>query len=69
MATVKINKVKAFREVLGIPQHEMSRMLSISQPSYNRKEKKRKFSDEEKIILTDYFKKYFPNETLESIFF
>ena len=43
MATVKINKVKAFREALGIPQHEMSRMLSISQPSYNRKEKKESF--------------------------
>lgn len=69
MATVKINKVKAFREALEKPQHEIAKILGVSQPSYNRKEKNRRFTDEEKVILTDYFKKYFPNETLESIFF
>jgi len=33
------------------------------------KERQQKFSDTEKVILTNFFKKNFPEETLESIFF
>lgn len=69
MNAVKINKVKAFREVLNKSQYEMAILLNISQGTYCKKERRRKFTDDEKIILTNYFKENFPNETLESIFF
>lgn len=69
MDTVKINKIKAFREALNKSQSEMANFLNISQGTYCKKECKQKFSDSEKVILTSYFKKSFPNETLESIFF
>lgn len=69
MNEVKINKVKAFREALNKSQYEMAILLNISQGSYCKKERRRKFTDDEKIILTNYFKENFPNETLESIFF
>ena len=69
MNKVKINKVKAFREALNKSQSEMAILLNISQGTYCKKERRRKFSDKEKIILTNYFKENFPNESLESIFF
>lgn len=69
MNNIKVNKVRAFREALGKTQGEMSELLGISQPSYNRKEKNRNFSDVEKITLTKFFKEFFKDETLESIFF
>lgn len=69
MNEVKINKVKAFREALNKSQYEMAILLNITQGTYCKKERRRKFTDDEKIILTNYFKENFPNETLESIFF
>lgn len=69
MNAFKINKVKAFREALNKSQYEMANLLNISQGTYCKKERQRKFSDNEKIILTNFFKENFPNETLESIFF
>ena len=69
MNEVKINKVKACREALNKSQYEMAILLNISQGTYCKKERRRKFTDDEKIILTNYFKENFPNETLESIFF
>lgn len=69
MNVFKINKVKAFREAINKSQSEMANLLNISQGTYCKKERQRKFSDNEKIILTNFFKENFPNETLESIFF
>ena len=69
MNRVKINKVKAFREALNKSQYDMAILLNISQGTYCKKERQRKFSDNEKIILSTFFKETFPNETLESIFF
>ena len=69
MNKVKINKVKAFREALNKGQSEIATLLGISQSTYCKKERRQKFSDNEKIILTSDFKKSFPSETLESIFF
>ena len=69
MNVFKINKVKAFREALNKSQYEMANLLNISQGTYCKKERQRNFSDNEKIILTNFFKENFPNETLESIFF
>ena len=56
MNEVKINKVKAFREALNKSQYEMAILLNISQGTYCKKERRRKFTDDEKIILTNYFK-------------
>ena len=64
MSVVKINKIKALREALNKSQY-----VNISQGTYCKKERKQRFSDSEKVILTNYFKESFPNETLESIFF
>ena len=69
MNTVRINKVKAFREALNKRQSDMADYLNISQGTYCKKERKQKFTDSEKVILTNYFKKSFPEENLESIFF
>jgi hypothetical protein len=69
MNVVKINKIKALREALNKSQFEMASYLNISQGTYCKKERKQRFSDSEKVILTNYFKESFPNETLESIFF
>jgi len=69
MNTVKINKIKAFREALNKRQSDMADYLNISQGTYCKKERKQKLSDSEKVMLTNYFKKSFPEETLESIFF
>ena len=69
MSKIKINKVKAFREALNKNQSEMANLLKISQGTYCKKERQQKFSDTEKITLTNFFKKNFPDETLESIFF
>ena len=69
MNTVRINKVKAFREALNKRQSDMADYLNISQGTYCKKERKQKFTDSEKVILTNYFKKSFPEETLERIFF
>lgn len=66
---VKINKVKALREALNKKQSEIAGFLNISQSTYCKKERQQKFSDNEKLMLTNYFKQSFPSETLESIFF
>lgn len=66
---VKINKVKALREALNKKQSEIASFLNISQSTYCKKERQQKFSDNEKLMLTSYFKQSFPSETLESIFF
>lgn len=69
MEKIKINKVKALREALNKKQSEIASLLNISQSTYCKKERKQKFSDNEKLMLTSYFKQSFPSETLESIFF
>lgn len=69
MVKIKINKVKALREALNKKQSEIADFLNISQSTYCKKERQQKFSDNEKLMLTSYFKQSFPSETLESIFF
>lgn len=69
MEKIKINKVKALREALNKKQSEIASLLNISQSTYCKKERQQKFSDNEKLTLTSYFKQSFPSETLESIFF
>lgn len=70
MQPITISKVRAFRNALGKTQKEMSELLNIHYGVYGRKERMLvSFTDKEKVILLNYFKKYFPNETIDSLFF
>ncbi len=70
MKTIKINKVQAYRKALGLKQSELSEILNISVPMYSRKERRETaFTDNEKVKLLNFFKRYFPNETMIVYFF
>lgn len=70
MELVKVSKVLSYRKALGKTQKDMSRLLNIHHVVYSRKERMLvPFSDKEKIILLKYFKDFFPNETIDSLFF
>ena len=70
MEELKISKVRAYRYALGKTQKEMSELLNIHHVVYGRKERMLvAFTDKEKVILLNYFKEYFPKETIDSLFF
>ena len=70
MQPIKISKVRSYRYALGKTQKEMSELLNIHHVVYGRKERMLvAFTDKEKVILLNYFKEYFPNETIDSLFF
>lgn len=70
MQEIKMNKIQAYRKTLGVKQKEMAKMLNISVIMYGRKERKlNPFTDTEKVKLLNYFKKYFQDETIDSLFF
>lgn len=70
MQKIKINKVQAYRKALGLKQREMAEMLNISLVMYSKKERKETaFTDIEKVKLLNYFRQYFQNETIDSLFF
>lgn len=70
MEIVKVSKVLSYRKALGKTQKDMSRLLNMHHVVYSRKERMLvPFSDKEKITLLKYFKEFFPNETIDSLFF
>lgn len=70
MQPIKISKIRAYRHALGKTQKEMSELLNIHHVVYGRKERMlAAFTDKEKVTLLNYFKEYFPNETIDSLFF
>lgn len=70
MKTLKINKIQAYRKALGLKQRDISSMLGISVVMYSKKERKETpFTDTEKVKLLKYFKEYFKDETIDSLFF
>ena len=70
MQPIKISKVRSYRYALGKTQKEMSELLNIHHVVYGRKERMLvAFTDKEKVTLLNYFKEYFPNETIDSLFF
>lgn len=70
MKEPKINKIRAYREALNLSQKEMSKLINVHHVVYSRKERKLvDFTDKEKVTLLAYFKEYFPNETIDSLFF
>ncbi|OOV36874.1 transcriptional regulator [Staphylococcus sp. MB371] len=67
---MKINKVKGYRNYLSLTQEQMAFKLGISKQSYFNKETCRNtFNDKEKIIFKNLLTPYFPNITIEDIFF
>lgn len=65
-----INKVKGYRNMLGLSQKDMADKLSISINAYRNKENgKVEFRDNEKIIIKEMILPIFPQVTLEEIFF
>ena len=70
MKEIKINKIQAYRKALNLKQHDLAKMLGISVVMYSKKERKETpFTDTEKVILLKHFKKYFANESIDSLFF
>lgn len=70
MQTLKINKIQAYRKALNLKQRDISSMLGISVVMYSKKERKETpFTDNEKVKLLKYFKEYFKDETIDSLFF
>jgi putative DNA-binding phage protein len=70
MQPIKISKVRSYRQALGKTQKEMSELLNIHHVVYGRKERMLvSFTDKEKVKLLNYLKEYFPNETIDSLFF
>lgn len=70
MEEIKINKIQAYRKALKLKQHDLAKMLGISVVMYSKKERKETpFTDTEKVILLKHLKKYFTNESIDSLFF
>ena len=66
----KINKVKAFREAIGLTQKDLARILDISVDSYSRKERGvSDFRKNEMIEIAAIFKNNGIDENLQDIFF
>ena len=66
----KISKIREYRYAIGKTQKEMSELLNINHVVYGRKERRVvAFTDKEKVTLLNFFKEYFPNETIDSLFF
>ncbi|MCK1166918.1 MULTISPECIES: helix-turn-helix transcriptional regulator [Streptococcus] len=65
-----MNKIKGYRNMLGLTQEELGKKLGISKQSYYNKETgKTSFSDNEKIMFKTLLQPLFPEITLEEIFF
>lgn len=66
----KPNKIKGYRNMLGLTQEQMGRKLGMTKQTYHNKEVgKNAFSDKEKIEFKHLLLPLFPNITIEDIFF
>ncbi|MDQ8760235.1 helix-turn-helix transcriptional regulator [Streptococcus ruminantium] len=64
------NKIRGYRNMLGMTQEQISKKLKMSKQSYHNKETGRSsFSDEEKLAFKKMLLPLFPNITIEDIFF
>lgn len=66
----KSDKIRGYRHMLGKTQAQMAEMLNISPQSYHNKEcGKVRFTDDEKMIFKKMLLPFFPDITIEDIFF
>lgn len=64
------NKLLGMRKAVGVTQAEIAKYLNIAQITFSRKESgKSEFKRTEMENITTFFKKYYPDITLEEIFF
>lgn len=66
------NKLVGLRTSIGKTQADFAKLLGITQGTYSKKEKEvgdYEFSKSEIKILINYLKRYFPDLTVEEIFF
>lgn len=66
-----VNKVKGYRNMLGLSQTEMAKLIGISSKQvYSQKENnKNSFNDDEKKRFKEVLEQYFPDITIDDIFF
>lgn len=64
------NEISQYRKFLGYTQKEMADIFGISTQSYYRKEKGYSpFNDEEKVKLKEMINEFFPELTIDDLFF
>lgn len=64
------SKVRGYRSMLKLSQKDMARQLGISQTAYRNKESgKVDFKDREKVEILKILRPFFPEVTIEDIFF
>ncbi|MGT2960015.1 helix-turn-helix transcriptional regulator [Streptococcus caballi] len=64
------NKIRGYRNMLGMTQKQLGEKLGMTKQSYHNKETGRNsFSDSEKIAFKQLLLPMFPEITIEDIFF
>lgn len=67
---MSINKVRGYRNMLGLTQEQLGAKLKMTKQSYCNKENGRsRFSDTEKLAFKNLLLPVFPNISIEDIFF
>lgn len=67
---VRINKIAGYRAMLGLTQEQMGKALGISKQQYSPKGRgKVPFNDREKQAFKNVLIPYFPDITIDEIFF
>ena len=70
MKHTNINRVAGYRAMLNMTQEDMGKIIGIKKQQYSLKERKKyPFSDKEKQLIKNYLMEYFPNITIDDIFF
>ena len=65
-----LNKVAGYRKMLGLSQEEMANLIGISYQAYSKRENNKiPFTDQEKVKFKSILREYFPNITIDEIFF
>lgn len=70
MNDVKINKIKGYRNFLGMNQTQMATALGITLTAYRNKENgKTEWKDSERIMIKELLTPYFPGITIDQLFY
>lgn len=65
----KINKIAGYRAMIGKTKSDFAKLLGITPAAYGVKEKNKRFTDDEKIIIIKFLKSYFHEISIETLFF
>ena len=64
-----INKIAGYRAMIGKTKSDFAKILGITPSAYGVKERNKRFSDDEKVIIVKFLKPYFHEITIENLFF